>query len=84
VGFQLPLEGFRLDKGEKYLMTEAETLVKYRQQEEGLECRLTLAYGSLFDNGSKGEVGIDYRLDGLINSEVLEHQYWLTLAYFLK
>ncbi|MEQ8909789.1 MAG: DUF2490 domain-containing protein [Vicingaceae bacterium] len=82
-GAQLPLNGLRLDAGERYLISELELLAKHRNQKEQLEVRATAAYGFQFKHGSKGELGLDYRLDGL-NSQLPDHQVWLSLAFFLK
>jgi hypothetical protein len=83
LGLQFPLSGLRLDAEESYLITGVEALAKTRNQNEQLEARATAAYGFLFNQGNKGEVGFDYRLDGL-NSATPDHQLWLCLAFFLK
>lgn len=83
LGFQLPLEGFRLDNGEKYLATTLELLGKYRNENGHLEGRAGVAYGYAFKSKNKGEFGLDYRLNS-INEKIKEHQVWLSVAYFFQ
>jgi len=83
LGAQFPLSGLRLDAEESYLITGVEALAKTRNQKEQIEARATAAYGFLFNQGNKGEIGLDYRLDGL-NSPIPDHQLWVSLAFFLK
>jgi len=81
-GISLPLQGFNLNKSEKYLLAYTEYLGKYRTDFAN-EFRLKLSLGLLMNGGSKAEVGIDFRYDNPFNG-VRERLYLLDFAYYFS
>jgi hypothetical protein len=84
LGFEVPLQGARLDPGETYLNTSAELLVSFDRGFVGGESRAFVALGWFLSNQRKLEVGLQYRAQDLFVEEDVGHLLLLTTAYYLS
>ncbi len=83
ISYDAPLNGLRLDPGEKYLIFSNELLFSFNAAEQEGEDRLYVGLGWYFNDMRKLETGIQYRL-GAIGSDNLENVIWLTSVYYLN
>jgi hypothetical protein len=83
LAYEFPLQGERLDPGEKYLITSNEVLFSFNAWEQFAENRLYLGIGWYFSNKRKIEAGLQYRLQELGTGKP-ENAIWFTTAYYLN
>lgn len=83
LSYDKPLNGQRLDPGEKYIILSDELLYTFNAARSSLENRINLGIGWLFQEDKKLETGIQYRL-GNIGAEDLENVIWFTTTYYLS
>ncbi|HBH07715.1 MAG TPA: hypothetical protein DDX92_14055 [Flavobacteriales bacterium] len=84
ISVENPLNGQEVDPKEFYLKVNNEYLFIHSKRNNGLEIRIVPVLGYNFSDRNKLEAGIDYRLAGLINSEIRTHDYWLTIGWYVK
>lgn len=84
LGYEVPLQGARLDPGETYLNTSAELLISFDRDFVGDESRAFVALGWFFSNQRKVEVGLQYRAQDLFAEGDVGHLLLLTTAYYLS
>lgn len=84
LGYEVPLQGARLDPGETYLNTSAELLVSFDRDFVGDEGRAFVALGWFFSNQRKVEVGLQYRAQDLFAEGDVRHLLVLTTSYYLS
>lgn len=77
----IPLQGERLDEGEKYLIVSNEFIGSLQSNEFGLENRLVAGIGHYFDKSKKLELSLDYRTDPYFPS-INRHRIWLKISYY--
>lgn len=80
---QVPLNGQTLDPKEFFLKLSGEVLNEWQGSEYGLEMRAVAFLGYAFQAGSKLELGLDYRLDGVIANEA-RNRMWIGVNYYLS
>lgn len=83
VAYDMPLNGRRLDPGEKYLITSNEFLVSFNGIGSDGENRLYIGLGWFINDKRKLETGIQYRL-GAIGTDHPENTLWFTTGYYLN
>ncbi len=83
LAYEFPLQGQRLDPGEKYLITSNEVLLSFNAWERFAGNRLYLGIGWFFSNKQKVEAGLQYRLDDVGTGQP-ENAIWFTTAYYLN
>ena len=81
VSFDVPLNGERIDPGEKYLIVSDEWLFSFTSRQSESQNRLYLGIGWFANPERKTEVGVQYRLGG-IGSEDLSNTLWFTTAFY--
>lgn len=84
LGYEVPLQGERLDPGETYLNTSAEALVSFDRDFIGDESRVFAALGWFFSNRRKVEVGLQYRAQDVLAEGDVGHLLLITTAYYLS
>lgn len=83
ISHDVPLNGRRLDPGEKYLITSNEVLFSFNGTGSDGENRLYLGIGWFFNNKRKLETGIQYRLEEMGTGRP-ENTLWFTTGYYLN
>lgn len=83
VGLSFPLQGYKLNRNEKYLLVYSEYLAKYQSTDFSNELRVKVTLGQLLKNQNKAELGIDFRYDDPLQNNQ-ERLYLLNIAYFFS
>ncbi len=79
---QIPLQGFELDAGEKYVSLSNEIIYMYQDAEDDLENRLTGSLGFYFNDKNKLEIGLDYRTDDYLVDNRFRHRLWFKVGFY--
>ena len=79
---QIPLQGFELDAGEKYINLSNEVIYMYQDGEDDLENRLAASLGFYFNDKNKLEIGFDYRTDDYLVDNRFRHRLWLKVGFY--
>ncbi|ADY52526.1 Protein of unknown function DUF2490 [Pseudopedobacter saltans DSM 12145] len=75
------LEGQTIDEKEFYLKFSNEYLGSYQNSDINLEIRALAALGYNFNDSSKVEAGLDYRMEDMLN-ETKTHLGWLNIGWY--
>jgi hypothetical protein len=78
---EFPLEGQSLDAGEFYLLMSGEPIHSLQDAKSDLEVRLTSSFGYFINNKAKLEMGLDYRLEKILDDPGRQ-KLWLKLGWF--
>jgi hypothetical protein len=82
-GLRTPLQGERLDPGERYLLTQEEILGSFSENPFSGENRLSVHLGWLLQNRQRVEVGLQHRAERLFTDANVNHVLLLsTLWHF--
>lgn len=81
LAIELPLNGTSVDPGEFYLKANQEQLHAFSDGAYDLEFRLVPVLGFVFSDNNKLETGLDYRIDGFIESAATNTLY-TTISWF--
>lgn len=79
---QIPLQGYELDPGEKYLSVSNELIYMFQDGEDDLENRLTASLGFYFSDKHKLEIGFDYRTDDYLVKDRFRNRLWLKIGFY--
>lgn len=79
---QIPLQGFELNPGEKYLSISNEVIYMNQNGEDDIENRFTTSLGFYFNDKNKLEIGFDYRTDDYLVDDRFRHRLWLKIGYY--
>ncbi|MGX1024944.1 DUF2490 domain-containing protein [Psychroflexus sp. MBR-150] len=79
---QIPLQGFEVDPGEKYLSFSNEIIYKYQSAEDDIENRVTGSLGFYFNDKNKLEIGLDYRTDDYLVDNRFRHRLWFKVGFY--
>ncbi|MDX1651582.1 MAG: DUF2490 domain-containing protein [Brumimicrobium sp.] len=77
----IPLEGEKLDDGEKYVLLSLEFIPAIQGGEFTLENRLVAGIGHYFDRSKKLEFTLDYRTDPYFPN-VNRHRIWCKFSFY--
>jgi hypothetical protein len=82
IGLEVPLIGTQLDPNEIYFKSNLEYLARFQ---DGFinEVRALPALGYLSPNENSFEIGLDYRL-GSIGETQMGHGFWMYLGYYIR
>ncbi len=78
---EIPLEGQSLDAGEFYLLMSGEPIYSMQAGVSGLETRLAASVGYYIDSAHKLEMGLDYRLEEILENPVRQ-KLWLKVGWY--
>ncbi|GAA4274849.1 DUF2490 domain-containing protein [Aquimarina gracilis] len=81
ITLEKPLSGNNIDQGEFYLKLGNEYIFKFQDDKSDLEMRVLPFLGYEINTKNKIEIGLDYRLDKLLNSGA-ENDLWLSINWF--
>lgn len=77
----IPLQGEKLDDGEKYFLLSEEIIYALQEGESTIENRVVVGVGHFFNRTKKLELSIDYRTDPYIPS-VDRHRVWCKISFY--
>ncbi|MEX2483085.1 MAG: DUF2490 domain-containing protein [Brumimicrobium sp.] len=77
----LPLQGSKLDDGEKYLLLSNEVIFALQSHSLTIENRLVTGLGHYFNKSKKIELSVDYRTDPYFPS-VNRHRLWIKFSFY--
>ena len=80
---EIPLEGLSINPGEYYLILSDEPVFSTQGGETDLENRIGGNLGYSIRDGSKVELGIDYRTDRLLETHVRQ-RFWITMGWYIS
>jgi hypothetical protein len=83
IAAEFPLNGQSVDSREFYLKINNEYLYSWQNSEDDIEIRIVPLLGYNFEDNSKLEMGLDYRLDSFLN-ENSRNSFWLSLNWFFR
>jgi hypothetical protein len=77
----IPLQGEKLDDGEKYFLLSNEVIFALQGGESSIENRIVVGIGHFFSRTEKLELSIDYRTDPYF-SNVNRHRIWCKISFY--
>lgn len=80
-GLRTPLQGERLDPGERYLLTQNEVLGSFSDNPFSGENRLSAHLGFLLKNRQRVEIGLQHRAERLFTDADVEHLLVLSTVW---
>lgn len=80
-GVRSPLQGERLDPGERYLLTQIELLGSFSENPFSGENRISLHIGLLLENRQRVEVGIQHRAERMFTDADVRHVMVLSTVW---
>lgn len=83
IGIDRALNGEAVDPGESYVKLTHEYLNILSGGQYDLEIRLVPSYGYAFTDNNKLELGLDYRLDGILDGQSRSN-FWWGLAWYVS
>lgn len=83
ISFDVPLNGQEVDDRESYLKINNKYLNSLQGGSYGLEIRVVPSLGFVFNDNSKVEFGIDYRLADFLSGPS-ESSFWLPLSWYIS
>ena len=83
IAAEFPLNGQSVDAREFYVKINNEYLYGWQNSDNDIEIRIVPLLGYNFVDKSKLELGLDYRLDSVLN-ETLRNSFWFSINWFFK
>lgn len=83
-GLRSPLQGERLDPGERYLLTQNEVLGSFSKNPFSGENRLSVHLGWLLENRQRVEVGLQHRAERLFTDGDVNHVIVLSTVWHIS
>lgn len=77
----IPLQGEKLDDGEKYFLLSGEVIYALQGGESSIENRIVTGIGHFFNRTKKLELSIDYRTDPYFPN-VNRHRIWCKISFY--
>lgn len=77
----IPLQGEKLDNGEKYFLLSNEVIFVLQGGESSIENRVVAGIGHFFNRTKKLELSIDYRTDQYFPN-VNRHRIWCKISFY--
>lgn len=80
-GLRTPLQGERLDPGERYLLSQNEVLGSFSENPFSGENRLSVHLGFLLENRQRVEIGLQHRAERLFTDADVNHVLLLSTVW---
>lgn len=84
LSFDFPLEGERLDPGEKYLILKNETMTAFNAVEGDAENRLSVGLGWSLLGNRKFEVNLQHRLQDVFSDGGISHLMLIGTSFYIS
>ena len=77
----IPLQGDKLDDGEKYFLLSNEVIYALQEGESSIENRVVVGMGHFFNRTKKLELSFDYRTDPYF-PDIDRHRLWCKISFY--
>lgn len=84
LSYDFPLQGEKLDPGEKYLILKDEMMTAFNRNEADAENRASLGVGWYFNSKQKFELGFQYRTLDIFSDGGINHLFLLSTSFYLN
>ncbi|MGN8226634.1 DUF2490 domain-containing protein [Gracilimonas sp. BCB1] len=84
LSYDFPLEGEKLDPGEKYLILKDEMMTAFNNDEADAENRASVGLGWYFNSKQKFELGLQYRTQDIFSDGGISHLFLVRTSYYLN
>lgn len=82
--YDFPLEGQKLDAGEKYLILKNEAMTAFNKDATDAENRAHVGLGWYFNDKQKFELGLQYRTQDIFSGNGVSHLFLFHTAYYIN
>jgi len=84
ISFDFPLQGERLDPGERYLILKNEMMSAFNGSEADAENRASLGMGWLLRGNKMFELNLQYRTQDIFSGNGVSHLLLLGTAFYIS
>ncbi|MDX1592521.1 MAG: DUF2490 domain-containing protein [Balneolaceae bacterium] len=84
LSYDFPLEGDRLDPGEKYIILKNEMIAAFNAETGDAENRASVGLGWFFNRKQKFEIGLQYRTQDIFSGDGISHLILFSTSYYLN
>jgi hypothetical protein len=84
VSYDFPLEGERLDPGERYLIFSNEVMSAFNKDAADAENRFSAGMGWFFNRQQKFELGLQYRTQDIFSGDGISHLFLVSTSFFMN
>lgn len=84
LSYDFPLQGEKLDAGEKYLILKDEMMTAFNKDEADAENRASVGLGWYFNSKQKFELGLQYRTQDIFSDGGIEHLFLVSTSYYIN
>jgi hypothetical protein len=84
LSFDFPLQGERLDPGERYLILKNEVMTAFNAAQADAENRVSFGLGWFLNNSQKFELNVQYRTQDVFSGDGISHLFLLGTAFYIS
>ena len=84
LSFDFPLQGERLDPGERYLILKNEVMTAFNASNADAENRVSVGLGWFLNNTQKFELNAQYRTQDVFSGDGISHLFLLGTAFYIS
>lgn len=84
ISYDFPLQGERLDPGERYLILKNEMMTAFNSSEADAENRASLGMGWFLNGRQKFEVNLQYRTQDIFSGNGISHLFWVGTSFYIS
>lgn len=84
ISYDFPLEGERLDPGERYLIFSNEVMSAFNKDAADAENRFSAGLGWFFNRQQKFELGLQYRTLDIFSDDGISHLFLLSTSIYMN
>ncbi|MDR9364662.1 MAG: DUF2490 domain-containing protein [Balneolaceae bacterium] len=84
ISYDFPLEGDRLDPGERYLIFSNEMMSAFNADEADAENRFSAGMGWFFNRQQKFELGVQYRTQDIFSGDGISHLFLVSTSFYMN
>lgn len=84
ISYDFPLQGERLDPGERYLILKNELMSAFNAETADAENRLSVGLGWFFNRTQKFELGFQYRTQDIASGDGISHMFLVSTSFFMN
>ncbi|MFD2532413.1 DUF2490 domain-containing protein [Gracilimonas halophila] len=84
LSYDFPLEGQKLDAGEKYFIIKNEMMSAFNKDEADAENRADIGLGWYFNDKQKFELGLQYRTQDIFSDGGINHLFLIRTSYYIN
>ncbi|MBD3615559.1 MAG: DUF2490 domain-containing protein [Gracilimonas sp.] len=84
ISYDFPLEGEKLDAGEKYFIVKNEMMSAFNKDAADAENRADIGLGWYFNEKQKFELGLQYRTQDIFSDSGISHLILIRTSYYMN